>query len=121
MVDEIRDLTGAALNRAIATALGLPARFTDPESASEHGIVMFSPDWATNTDAALALCLEIAGRNGWGIDITPYKHPRKDEFAYWVFFRPGDAYFVEPVGRYISLSPAEALARLALAALREGA
>lgn len=128
------ELHGAALNRALAKAQGYhltetapltyvlskdskPLRtFTGPVSkyaawdrvfTPPHGL----PDWAHDIGAALVLCLEIALKHNWQVEVCPYVNG-----SYVASFTQAfdDRYVQHAVS---NVAPAQAMSLLALDAL----
>lgn len=145
MIDE---LSGRELNRVIAKALGwkaelrrhrgmLWAALMGPDGTligkemplwgvyangnPEHAFSQ-TPDWAHDANAALELCYQWAVEHGKDIMVRP----KDDGLCQAVFMRSDYEHFEywEPfldIGWHRGKTPAEALARLALAALKLGA
>lgn len=109
------DLTGAALDEAIARALGwqqILGGWVNPDGGGELML-----RWSWDVSAALALCLDVAREHLWTVEIAPYEGgynvlfskftPQREE----VYDHSGEGLFVR------ADDLATALARLALAAL----
>ena len=128
------ELSGMALNRALAKAQGYHLTETEPLTyvlskdgkairtfegpvskyvawdrvfAPPHGL----PDWAHDEGAALRLCLEIALKHNWQVEVCPYT----DGSYVASFTQAFDDRYVQHV--VSSAGPAQAMSLLALAAL----
>jgi hypothetical protein len=94
--------------------------YGEASSLHEFGDNTLFPDWPADPGAALALCLEIADPRFWQLVLNPQL--RGGTNWQWVEARFETIYGPkETLYRGIADTPALALARLALSALRAGA
>lgn len=90
------------------------AWFTAMYYGDEDWAGMRIPDWPNDPGAAIELCLEIAKRSDMELRVSPAKH------GIAVSFSPLGLGHIRWSYEAAGTTPAEALSRLALAALEEG-
>lgn len=120
------ELHGMALNRALAERLGATIEYSEISQTWRaewqgkigHGISDWAamtaagiPDWANDAGAALRLCLDIAIKHNWQVEVCPYSNG-----SYVASFTQAfdDRYVQHTVS---NTAPAQAMSLLALAAL----